>query len=371
VDISDRVDAEKKLRQSEECYRLLVASAREYAIIMVGVTGEVLTWNNGAERLFGYSAPEIVGRGISAFFSEEDRANRVLETEMEAAARDGHASNEGWRIRKDGSRFWGSGAMEPLFVDGVLRGFSKVLRDNTERRQAEQTLSEMNSSLEQRVEKATSRLREMTALVTMAEHRERNRISEMLHDGLQQLLYSVQVKLMLRRQVAGPGELAALDEAQRGIEKAVKTARELSVDLSPQVLDTEGLAEALAWLAGQMNSLYGLEVDIDAGTTSPIETPVRVLLFQAVRELLFNIVKHADTKRAWINMFQHAGELLIRVRDKGCGFDLDDQPKFGGLSVEHRLFLVGGAVEVKSKPGRGTTVTIRFPLEQDEVTSGY
>lgn len=122
-------------------YRLLVESVHDYAIFALDTGGNILTWNAGAERFKGYKADEIIGRHLSVFYTDEDMATRKPWRELEIAARDGSVEDEGWRVRKDGSRFWANVVLTALRDEsGVLVGFAKVTRDLTERRAAEQVL---------------------------------------------------------------------------------------------------------------------------------------------------------------------------------------------------------------------------------------
>jgi signal transduction histidine kinase len=163
-----------------------------------------------------------------------------------------------------------------------------------------------------------------------------------------------------------------MEQAETILDQAIDTTRSLTVDLSPPVLKGEGLAQAFEWLAVQMEKTYGLTVNIE--TESSILIPsedLRVLLFQLVRELLFNVVKHANVEQADLNMLMNNGEVRIIVTDKGEGFDPDtlDQRRedpagggFGLFSVRERLILFGGHLEVDSAPGRGTRMTLTAPI---------
>lgn len=141
-DLSERRKAEQALRASEERFRMLVGGVRDYAIFMLDPEGHVVTWNAGAERIKGYTADEIVGQHFSRFYTPEDLAAGKTRIELEVAAREGKYEEEGWRVRKDGTRFWASVVLTALRDDqGRLRGYSKVTRDITERRESERIRS--------------------------------------------------------------------------------------------------------------------------------------------------------------------------------------------------------------------------------------
>ncbi len=140
-DLTERRAAELELRQSEERFRLLVQSVTDYAIFMLSPEGRVSSWNPGAERFKGYSADEIIGEHFSRFYTEEDRAAGIPDKALETARREGRFEAEGWRVRKDGSRFLASVIIDPIHNDdGELIGFAKVTRDLTEKRAIEEQL---------------------------------------------------------------------------------------------------------------------------------------------------------------------------------------------------------------------------------------
>ncbi|HTZ59625.1 MAG TPA: sigma 54-interacting transcriptional regulator [Acidobacteriaceae bacterium] len=139
-DITDRRKAEAALRESQERFQLLVEGARDYAIFMLDPEGKVITWNSGAERIKGYREDEIVGRHFSVFYPHEAVERGKPAHELELAAAEGKCEDEGWRIRKDGSRFWANVVITAIRRDGALIGFSKVTRDFTDRKRAEEAL---------------------------------------------------------------------------------------------------------------------------------------------------------------------------------------------------------------------------------------
>jgi PAS domain S-box-containing protein len=133
---------------SEESFRLLVEGLKDYAIIMLDPTGHVASWNAGAERFKGYGAEEIIGQHLSCFYPAEAVQRGLPEQELNAAAKDGRFEDEGWRMRKDGKQFWANVIISALRdKDGTLRGFSKVTRDLTERKQAEEQIQQQSKEI--------------------------------------------------------------------------------------------------------------------------------------------------------------------------------------------------------------------------------
>src|SRR5215470_11282538 len=142
-DITERRQAQQALYESERKFRLLVDAVRDCAIYMLDPSGVIVNWNSGAERLKGYSAAEIVGQHFSKFYTRDDRMAGLPSRVLETAARDGHYEAEGWRVRKDGGRFWAAVELDAIRDENNrLIGFAKVTRDITERQMAQQTLRE-------------------------------------------------------------------------------------------------------------------------------------------------------------------------------------------------------------------------------------
>jgi PAS domain S-box-containing protein len=163
--VTERKRAEQALRQNEERFRLLVEGVKDYAIFMLDPEGRVASWNEGAHRIKGYSQQEILGGHFSIFYPEEDIERGKPERALETAREKGTYEEEGWRVRKDGSRFRASALITALWDEaGGLRGFAKVTRDITERKKAEEEIRQLNQDLENRVKERTSQLE-----VTIAE----------------------------------------------------------------------------------------------------------------------------------------------------------------------------------------------------------
>src|SRR5262249_15259828 len=147
-----RMYAEARLRQSDEIFRLLVASVKDYAIFLLDPDGTIATWNAGAERIIGYKAVEIIGQHFGTFYPKEARETRSPERGLEIAIKEGRFVHEGLRVRKDESKFWADVVITALHDDsGELRGFSNVTRDLTERKAAEEQMNRLNKELRDKV----------------------------------------------------------------------------------------------------------------------------------------------------------------------------------------------------------------------------
>lgn len=229
-------------------------------------------------------------------------------------------------------------------------------------------------ALKRDVEEKNRQLQRLASALTLAEQRERRRVSQILHDHVQQILYGIQMRSQLIELDAAPNEsvrdhLAAL---QQLVAEAIRTTRTLTVELSPPVLQNEGLSAALQWLASHMAEHYGLEVSLQlASDYQGASDDLRMLLFQLVRELLFNVVKHAGVQQANVSLAEEGENLVICVADCGRGFDARQRPAsssnsgsgFGLYSVRERLALFGGRLQVEAIPGQGVSATVIVPRE--------
>jgi signal transduction histidine kinase len=223
--------------------------------------------------------------------------------------------------------------------------------------------------------KAEQQIRSLAYDLTKAEQEERRRLSQILHDDLQQRIFAVKMQLLTLSDAYQKNDLRSAEvdfaQLQEWLDDSIAMTRNLSIDLSPAILQGDGLTDALVWLAAQMENQYGLKVTIESnGITARYEDTLRILLFQAVREVLFNVVKHADTLRAKIRMERAHGHTRLIVSDGGIGFDaesiLDGSKTAGGLlNLQHRLNLMGCNLQVNSKPnGQGTQVIIDIPQDK-------
>ena len=377
------------VQQGEERFRLLVDSIRDCSILLLSAEGSVTSWNPGTRLVEGYDAAEVIGRNHSLFYTVEDIAAGHPQLALEKAAADGQYEAEGWRMRKDGSRFWAHVVITAMKDEtGKLGGFARVARDFTERKAAEEQLRKIAVELERRVSERTVelresqlRLRELATELTLTEQRERRRLAGELHDYLAQLLVLVRIKIhQISNQVKDQAPASLLKEADRVIIDSLDYTRSLVAELAPPALQEFGLLEGFEWLTEQMKN-HGLTVTLKKQVQDVVlGADQAVLVFQSTRELLFNVLKHAGTDRADLTIDRNRdGHLVITVKDEGRGFDLhamldrsDERKRFGLFSVRERTEAMGGRLEVTSLPDRGTAAALivpSWPVEPNQVST--
>lgn len=257
-------------------------------------------------------------------------------------------------------------------------GLERAIANAVEKAALRRALDEQQRALAAHAVELEAKNREVRALasaLTFAEQAERRRLSDLLHDNLQQLLFGAKVTLQLlhRPEAAEDADAlrARLAEAEEILDQAIDTTRHLAIELTPPVLDREDVVVALRWLAEHMGTMYGLSIAVESECSCRIPSrELRVLILQIVRELLFNVVKHAGVKAARLRLEACDPYYAVTVEDEGRGFDVearivaDAEPSgFGLYSVQRRLELVGGRLEIDSAPGAGCRITLYAPLD--------
>ena len=250
-----------------------------------------------------------------------------------------------------------------------INGVTVTFIDITALKQSAQVEQEFDETLEERVVQRWERkVRQLVGLLSEAEQRERHRISQLLHDDLQQRLYAVKAKLSMVadmiKQQNWDGLETLVADLEQSLAESISITRNLSVDFSPLIPEGKLLSDSLAMLATQMQRHYSLDVALKTESfENNIDDSLQALLLQVVRELLFNIVKHAGTSRATVTLEQVGDQIRITVSDEGKGFDpvavsMASGNAHGLFSMRPRLGLIGGQMEITSMPGTGTQVVI-------------
>lgn len=219
------------------------------------------------------------------------------------------------------------------------------------------------------------KLRALSSQLTLAEERERRRIAVDLHDRISQSLALTQIKIGLLTQTR-PAYYSpsALEEIENEIQSIIQDTRTLTFEISPSILYELGVEAAIEWIAESMMPKYGIEISVDGdGQDGHLTDSLRVLIFRSVRELLFNIVKHARANQVGIRLRHHPNCFDVMVSDDGIGFDpLDAGPEnpttqgFGLFSIQERLSAIGGKFDIDSAPGRGTRITLIVPTNNPD-----
>jgi PAS domain S-box-containing protein len=347
------------LKDSEARFRAIF-DATTMGIALVDQEGRIVEGNPALQRLLGYSLTELINRPFHAFFLPDDAdRSRDLWRKLLQGPEDSYQVEQKY-IRKDGSAAWGR------LNFSLLRGATAedhlvicIIEDIAERKQAEK---EIRTYQEQ--------LRSVASELSLTEERERRRLATELHDHVGQILALAQIKLGAIRESASSTQLVEpMDEVRRLIEQTIQYTRSLTFELSPPILYDLGFDAAVEWLAELIKEQQGIMVQVQADRSSkPMNDEIRVILFQTVRELLHNIVKHANAKNIRIFITREEAILRVKIEDDGLGMGMSAGASqgpsgFGLFSIGERLKYLGGHLEAVSEPGWGTRVTLQVPLQ--------
>jgi PAS domain S-box-containing protein len=371
------------LRRSEDRFRLLVNAVQDYAIFMLDVQGHVSSWNSGAERINGYGVTEIIGKHFSIFYPQEDVRSGKPQRELEIAAREGRLEDEGWRIRKDGSRFWANVIISALRDEaGRLVGFGKVTRDFTERIRTNDALRkeiEEKTETERKLHELERSLRQLSLRLLQTQDEERRRIGRDLHDSVGQYLVGLKMKLDSLKSSANRSErkdASQLAECSQLIDEAIKEVRTISYVLYPPMLEELGLKSAIPWYLEGFTKRSGIKTTFEVSPDfDRIPIDLELALFRVLQESLTNVHRHSGSSTARARLLIRNRAVILEVSDEGKGTQSKNwkdraQDWMGAFGVglrgmSERMRQLGGNLELSSTQA-GTTVTATLPIREAE-----
>ena len=355
---------EKRSGGREAQFELLVDAVQDYAIFMLDPAGNVKTWNAGANHIKQYTAAEIIGQHFSTFYPEEDKRNGKPQWELEVAKKEGRFEDEGWRVRKDGSRFWANVIITPLRdKSGKLVGFGKVTRDFTERMETKEALA-----------KSERALRQLSLHLLNTQDAERKRIGRDLHDSLGQYLAVLKLKLeSVASLVGAQPDLAAQDVADciRLTDDSIKEVRTVSYLLYPPMLEEMGLKSAIPWYLSGFSSRSGIKATFKAEDAfGRLPSDAELAMFRVLQESLTNVHRHSGSQTAEVRLFTNNGNAVLEIEDNGKGFSptLLEQGRedwkgalgVGVRGMNERMRQLKGKLEINSRE-TGTLVRALIP----------
>ena len=359
LEIAERQRIQQALAESEKRFRTIIHEAA-IGMAVIDKDGRLLESNRALQRMLDYTSEKLQKMVISQITHPGDvTRNMIFFKELLEGRQRTHHLEERF-IRSDGAVVWvrlssslvRDAAGDPLYLIAMVEDISK-------RRQAEEKVSNYQKQLQS-----------LASELSLTEEREKRRLATELHDHIGQALAVSKIKLGLLQKIAASQDMAAqLREVHELIERMIKDTRSLTFKLSLPVLYELGFEAAVEWLAKDMHQEHGIHFQVEGdGWPSTMSNDVSFLIFQMVRELLFNVVKHARATMVKICIQNVDHKLQVVVADNGVGFDptqIDPQNNingFGLFSIRERLNYFKGGLEIESEPGHGTRATMTIPL---------
>ncbi|HZZ84149.1 MAG TPA: PAS domain-containing sensor histidine kinase [Anaeromyxobacteraceae bacterium] len=362
-----------------DLFRRIVEGVTDYAIFMLDASGRIASWNAGAERIKGYEAQEVIGSHFSRFYPPEDVARGKPAWELAQAAKDGRVEDEGWRVRKDGTRFWASVVITALRDEhGTLQGFAKVTRDVTDRKRAE--------GERERLLRAQEAVQARDEFLAIASHELKTPITAL----------QLQVQSLLRQSAALPGPPGQafskrLDAVMRQAERLTRLIDGFSdvvrvntgaLELAREPLDLSELVRTVLarWREELERNHCTVRLSAPAPVTGRFDRP---RMEQVIASLLGNAVKYGAGKPVRLQVRAEEDRAILIVSDQGIGIPREFQSRvfdrfvravstrhYGGFGLG--LWMVvqivrahGGSVHLDSTPGEGSTFEVDLPRELD------
>jgi PAS domain S-box-containing protein len=362
---------ERKRAEAERAQLAAIVRSSDDAIIAETLDGIVLSWNQGAVRMYGYTAEEAVGMPISRLIPSDHPDE--LAAILQRLARGEHLDRyETARIRKDGQRIDVSLTISPIRdASGHICSASIVARDTTERNRVEDA-----------TRKSQQQLRALSAHLQTIREEERTRIAREIHDELGQALTGLKLQLSLLEESwrgstgRDPRTLyeAAFQRMRGLVDGSIETVRKIATELRPMMLDHLGLPAAIEWQADEFLKTSGISCEVSLPEEEmSLDRDTSTALFRILQESLTNIVRHAKASRVSVHLWNENHITVLQVQDNGVGMPAEliaGPASFGLLSMKERALMLGGTVDVMSGPGAGTKIVVRVPdaaREDEEV----
>ncbi len=384
------------IQGAEIAYRIMVETMYEGAITL-DAEGIVMYANTRFCEMLAIPCANLVGKPVQTIVAK----SRLDDLEMFLKkTHSGSCCHQDFEfLRRDSSEIPVYLSSAPLDISG-RHDICVIVSDLTERVLSQHKLLELNNSLEQKIKERTreleklttglehkvnertSQVRELAKALSLAEQKQRQRLSAVLHENLQQTLFATKSRFgLLKASLSeGAGEELKEDiaELEKLTEKALDTTKQLAIEFNPPVLRNEGLDSALRWLADHFQKRYGLHVTVDVSKGFlVIREEERLLIVNLIRELLANIARHAKTTAASVSVNRVENHIVIAVEDKGVGFDPEQEKKIargkahmGLFSIEERLRFFGGTLHIHSRPGSGTRIVMSLPYDPKQKQLG-
>jgi PAS domain S-box-containing protein len=371
-------------------FKQLMEKVTDFAIIFKDADGIIEEWSVGAERLFGWSREEAVGRSIQIIYTPDDRDKDISGKEMTLALKEGVAGDDRWHLRKDGSFFFASGLLHPIVEENRRPGFVKIVRDLTEQVELQAEIDDARNAVDVRVVDRVSELGELNKVlrIEMARRKrddylrlrmlqrvvetqedERKRISRDIHDHLGQELTALRLRVeAMSTDVDNDPELNKhLEELQELTRQIDSTVDFLAWELRPNAVTEFGLEKSLDNYVAEWARQFKVKAEFKALKLSQDRLPplAEINLYRIAQESLNNVAKHADAANVTVLLERRDTDVALIIEADGKGFDLAEKASrakgLGLLGMGERAALLQGEVEIESAPGRGTTVYVRVP----------